>query len=112
MRKPRSHTGFEEHPQSDYKTHAREGPLKALPTREVLKIGEGGRLVIPAAMREQMGIAPGDMLVAHVEDGELKLVSRKTALRRIRQKAAARKKPGESVVDEFLAERRAMWGEE
>jgi hypothetical protein len=47
-----------------------------------------------------------------VRDGELTLISRRAALRKVQDKMAKFKKAGESVVDEFLAERRAMWGEE
>jgi len=36
----------------------------------------------------------------------------KQRVREIQKAFAKYKKPGESVVDEFLAERRAMWGEE
>lgn len=104
--------GFEEDRQSRY----RSGSLKELPrkppTYESLKLGEGGRVVIPAAMRAEMGVKPGDTLIATVKDGELTLISRRTALRKVQDKMARYKKPGESVVDEFLTERRAMWGEE
>ena len=79
---------------------------------ESLKLGEGGRVVIPAAMRVEMGVKPGDTLIANIEDGALKLVSRRTALRQVQDRAAKYKKPGENVVEAFLSERRAAWGEE
>ena len=34
------------------------------------------------------------------------------AVRRIQSRMRKYKKPGESVVDQFLADRRALWGEE
>jgi AbrB family looped-hinge helix DNA binding protein len=77
-----------------------------------LILREGGRVVIPAAMREALGVGPGDELLARVANGELRLTTRAAAIRRIQERLAKYKKPGESVVDEFLAERRAMWGEE
>ena len=86
--------------------------FRPLPQREVLKLGNAGRLVIPAALREAMGVEPGDTLIARVDQGELRLSSRQMALRRVQSQMAKLKKPGESVVDEFLAERRALWGEE
>jgi AbrB family looped-hinge helix DNA binding protein len=88
-------------------------PRAGKPSRyENLKLGEGGRVVIPAAMRVEMGVKPGDTLIANVEDGALKLVSRRMALRQVQDKAAKYKKAGENVVDSFLSERRAAWGEE
>lgn len=33
---------------------------------EMVKLGEAGRLVIPAALRQQMGIRPGDELLLRV----------------------------------------------
>ena len=42
--------------------------------RAGLKITDGGRLVIPAAMREAMGVGPGDTVSAICVDGELRLV--------------------------------------
>lgn len=78
---------------------AYSAPLKAV-------IGEGGRLVIPADMRKLMDIQTGDTVSLRIEDGVLRVVSPKMALRRVQQIARKLKKPGESVVDEFLAGRR------
>ena len=86
--------------------------MKLPPKRERVKLGEGGRFVIPAFMREEMGIKPGEVLICHVVDGELRVRSYLDNIRRIQERSAAYKKPGESVVDEFLAERLAMWGED
>lgn len=109
---PKKAKGFGETPQSAYE--AGTGPFRAsvLPKRERVKLGDGGRFVIPAAMREAMGVKPGDNLVMHVEDGELRVRGWREVMRRIQEEARKFKKPGESVVDEFLRERRKMWGEE
>ncbi|WP_404864326.1 AbrB/MazE/SpoVT family DNA-binding domain-containing protein [Georhizobium sp. MAB10] len=90
----------------------REELMKLPPKRERVKLGEGGRFVIPAFMRDEMGIKPGEMLICHVVDGELRVRSYLDNIRRIQERSAPYKKPGESVVDEFLAERLAMWGED
>lgn len=90
----------------------REELMKLPPKRERVKLGEGGRFVIPAFMREEMGIKPGEVLICHVVDGELRVRSYLDNIRRIQERSASYKKPGESVVDEFLAERLAMWGED
>ncbi len=79
---------------------------------EKITLREGGRIVIPAAIREALGVQIGDELIARFEDGELRLTTRLAAIRRIQERLAKYKQPGESVVDEFLAERRSMWGEE
>jgi AbrB family looped-hinge helix DNA binding protein len=102
--------GFEEQ-QAEYAA-LREELMKLPPKRERVKLGEGGRFVIPAFMREEMGIKPGEMLICHVVDGELRVRSYLDNIRRIQERSAPYKKPGESVVDEFLAERLAMWGED
>lgn len=100
-------SGFQESRQSVFESDApRAG------RREKVRLGEGGRFVIPAAMREAMGVKPGDELVMHVVDGELRVRNWRDAIRRVQAEAARLKKPGASVVDEFLKERRAMWGEE
>ena len=50
-------------------------------------------------------------VTARVVDGELRLLARGAAIRRMQNEAKAYKTPGESVVDEFLRDRRALWGE-
>lgn len=73
-----------------------------------LKIDSAGRIVIPAEMRAAMMVKPGETVVAHVVDGEFRIVSPAVALKRVQ--AFARKwraeHPGESVVDDLIAERR------
>jgi AbrB family looped-hinge helix DNA binding protein len=73
-----------------------------------LKIDSAGRIVIPAEMRAAMLVKPGDTVTAKVVDGEFSIVSPMVALKRVQ--AFARKwkaeHPGESVVDELIAERR------
>ena len=70
------------------------------------KIGEGGRLIIPAAYRKALNLHPGDELIIRIENGELRLFRQSQALQRIR--AAVKKKMTKKVnyVDEFLAERK------
>ena len=98
--------GFGEGPQADYNADTRESLLKKPARFERVKLGEGGRFVIPASMREQMSVKPGDDLILHVEDGELRVRSWLQNLKRLQAELSALKKPGESVIDEFLQERR------
>ena len=72
-----------------------------------LRIGDGGRIVIPAEMRAAMLVKPGDTVTAEVVDGEFRIVSPKVALRKVQAFAQKFKKPGVSVVDELIAERHA-----
>lgn len=73
-----------------------------------LKIDAAGRVVIPAEMRAAMLATPAEPLVAHVVDGELRVVSRAWVARRLDEEAARFKaaNPGVSLVDELIADRR------
>jgi len=71
-----------------------------------IRIGEKGRIIIPAAMREALGIAEGEMLMLHVVDGELRIATRESRLRRAREWARQNIPPGVSLADELNAERR------
>ncbi len=62
--------------------------------------------MVPAELRRELGFAPGDTLIATVEDGRLVLQKRETVLRRLRQRFA-HIPPGVSLADELIAERRA-----
>ncbi|MER8956947.1 AbrB/MazE/SpoVT family DNA-binding domain-containing protein [Mesorhizobium sp. M0833] len=99
-------SGFDEDQQAQLDASARKTPLRVPAKRERVKLGEGGRFVIPAAMREEMGVKPGEEMILHVENGELRVRSWLQNLRRVQAELSALKQPGESVVDEFLKERR------
>lgn len=77
-----------------------------------LTVDAQGRLTLPLDLRAAMRLGPDGRVTARVEDGELRVIAPRVAIRRARTAARKYKKPGVSVVDEFLAERRAMWGEE
>ena len=77
-----------------------------------LTVGPDGRLVIPREMRDAMLLEKDPHVTAHVEAGELRVISRRVAIRRLQREARKYKRPGISEVDAFLADRRAMWGEE
>ena len=75
-------------------------------TRARLKVGPGGRVVVPAAMREAMGVAEGDVLVATLEGGELRLKTMRAALDLARALVREVVPPGVSLADELIADRR------
>jgi antitoxin PrlF len=69
-------------------------------------MGQQGRLVIPAEVREALELAPGDQLALRVEDRRLVLERPADAAARLRG-LARQAATGRSLVDELLAERRA-----
>ena len=72
----------------------------------ITKVSDGGRVVIPAELREKYGLAVGDTVV-WAEDGHgLTLYSQRAAIRRIQDIAAKYKRPGVDEVDEFLRDKR------
>ena len=76
------------------------------------RIAPDGRCLIALEMREAMALEGDDRVLARVEEGELRLVSPTVAVQRIQSRMRKYRRPGESVVDRFLADRRKMWGEE
>lgn len=72
-----------------------------------VKIIEGGKLVIPAAMRRTLGIAKGDTVLVGIDDGELRIRSLARAVTRAQALVRRRVPKGASLADELIAERRA-----
>jgi bifunctional DNA-binding transcriptional regulator/antitoxin component of YhaV-PrlF toxin-antitoxin module len=73
---------------------------------QVVKVSDGGRVVIPADLRQKHGIAVGDDVFWRESADGLTLCSKRAAVQRIQAIAARYKKPGHSVVDELIQERR------
>lgn len=80
----------------------------AAPKRErrLLKLGPDGRVLIPADWRQAMELKESDTLVAYLEDGELKLHGSQVGLRKAQALARKLLRPGPSLVDELIADRR------
>lgn len=71
------------------------------------KVSEGGRVVIPAELREKHGIEIGDTIVWRDDGDGLRLTSRMAGIRRAQQIVAKYKRPEDpGVVDELIRERR------
>jgi AbrB family looped-hinge helix DNA binding protein len=70
------------------------------------RIGAGGRVVIPAAVREEMGVRPGDEVILVADDEGVRLVTSAQALRRARRMVAKWIPRGRNLAKELIAERR------
>lgn len=70
------------------------------------KVGEGGRVVIPAEYRKKLGIRPGDDVVVVLEGDELRLFTIQQAVRRIQELVRQYVPEGVSLTDELLEDRR------
>jgi bifunctional DNA-binding transcriptional regulator/antitoxin component of YhaV-PrlF toxin-antitoxin module len=74
---------------------------------EKVVMADNGRLVVPAGLRQQLGMPKGGKMIAVIRDGALVLEPFDVAVRRAQALARSYLKPGDgSVVEEFLAERR------
>ena len=71
-----------------------------------MRIGAKRRLVIPAAMRQALGMVDGELLDPRVVAGELRFATLWERIRRVRERARQYIKPGVSLADELSAERR------
>ena len=71
------------------------------------RLAEGGRLVVPATFRKELGIEPGDQVFMEVVDGQLHVWSQKHAIARAQAQLRQMTGGKRSLVDELLAERRA-----
>ncbi|HLF76148.1 MAG TPA: AbrB/MazE/SpoVT family DNA-binding domain-containing protein [Dehalococcoidia bacterium] len=73
------------------------------------KVDPQGRVVIPAEIRAEMGIEPGKPIAFIIEADRLGLITVRQGIKIAQERLARhiKKEPGRSIVDEFLAERRA-----
>jgi len=70
------------------------------------RVNENGRVVIPASYRKALGIKAGDQVILRMEDDELRITTMKRRLERARRRIRQYVKPGVSLADELIAERR------
>ena len=71
-----------------------------------VRVNENGRVVIPASFRQALGINAGDEVVLRVEDDELRITTMKHRIERAKRLVQRHVKPGTSLVDDLIAERR------
>jgi bifunctional DNA-binding transcriptional regulator/antitoxin component of YhaV-PrlF toxin-antitoxin module len=77
---------------------------KTLTVRAVL--GEKGRLVIPVAMREALGLEVGDVVDLRVEHRELRLSTMRNRIAEVQERMRKFYGPERLISDELSAERR------
>lgn len=77
-----------------------------MPSQRV-KMVEGGKLVIPAAFRREMGIGPGDTVIVELDQGELRVRSLPLAIRRVQERLRELNPEGRLLSEELIADRRS-----
>jgi AbrB family looped-hinge helix DNA binding protein len=71
-----------------------------------LRVNENGRLVLPAAFRKALNIRSGDEVLARLENDEVRITTLKHRLEQAQRHVRQFVKPGRSLADELIAERR------
>ena len=71
-----------------------------------VRVSAKGRVVIPAAIRNSLGIAEGGVLELRVVDGEVRASTLRSRIQRVQERARSYVRPGTLVSDELSAERR------
>jgi AbrB family looped-hinge helix DNA binding protein len=98
--------GFSEAHQTTFHADLERKPGFGLANRLRLTLGPGGRVVIPAALREAMEVEEGDAILAWIEGGELHLLSPRVGARQAQSMLRGLIPEGVSLVEELIAERR------
>ena len=70
------------------------------------RVNDNGRVVIPASYRKALGIKAGDEVILRMEDDELRITTMKRRIERAQRRVRQYVKPGVSLADELIAERR------
>lgn len=73
-----------------------------------VKMGPNGRVVIPVEYRRSLRIDPGEDVVLILESDSVRLMTHRAAVAHAQRLCAPiKRKSAKSLVDEFIAERRA-----
>jgi AbrB family looped-hinge helix DNA binding protein len=77
-----------------------------LVTEATTRLSAGGRIVIPARLRKEVGLREGDEVIIQVEDGVLRVMSRAQAREWALAEVRKYIPEGANLVDELIRERR------
>lgn len=75
-------------------------------SKTLARLGEGGRLVIPAEYRKALGIEAGDELVLVLEEDGLRVTTPQEGIRRAKALVRSYIPEGRRLSDELVEERR------
>ena len=70
------------------------------------KIGAGGRIVIPADLRREIGADIGEEVILRLVGGEIRILTRSQAIQRAQALVRKSIPKGRSLVKELLRQRR------
>jgi AbrB family looped-hinge helix DNA binding protein len=70
------------------------------------RLNANGRIVIPAEIRKEMGLAAGESVLMELENGVLRIESHRARIRRIQESMRQFIPPGRCLSDELIADRR------
>ena len=73
---------------------------------ETVVLGEIGRIVLPVAIRNELGLKAGDRLTVTSDGGAIRILSRKMVIASIRAGIIKHRGSLDGILDEFMAERR------
>jgi AbrB family looped-hinge helix DNA binding protein len=71
------------------------------------KIGPGGRLVIPAAQRRELGLEVGDDVILTIADHELRISTLRHRIERVQALVRKHNPRGEKLSEALIRDRRA-----
>lgn len=86
--------------------HAREMGHPSPSNTYRLRVSANGRLVLPAPVRQQLGIKPGDELLVTQDETGIRIATVTQRVREVQAFFADLGRPGHSIVDELIRERR------
>jgi AbrB family looped-hinge helix DNA binding protein len=75
-----------------------------------VKIGEGGRIVIPSEYRKALKLNIGDELMLHMENKRMILMTRKQAIEYVQERMASYSTEGRILSEELIKERKDEGG--
>ena len=70
------------------------------------RLAKGGRIVIPAEFRRELGLQTGDEVILRLIDGEVRIKTRREAIKEAQAIVRKHVKKDRSLVEELKRERR------